>query len=914
MPTMLNSPGRARRATLALLAGLTAVLGACADGDGVVAPGADQPARVAVAATVAASSAAVSEVRVTTRYRLIGGSTAQLDVQTIALTETSSQQVPISLDIAECLRNPNRAPFLAGGTVGADECVVELELQLLLDGVVADVQVVGPLSLRPGQTSTVSEPVALSDIAEIRITAPPANVVAPGQPLRVQVGSTMALTAQVLNSTQQPVTGRTPRWISSAPTVATVSAAGVVTAVAPGTARIAAELGTRQTAVDIRVVPPPQVLSVVAAGFTGAGTVTSAPAGINCAISGTQSTGACTFTFPGDIQAVLTATPAPGTELVGWSGDCAGSQGQNCTVDMSQPRTAGVVFRALRALTVTAAGTGTGNVVSNNGGISCQAAVGVTAGTCSVNFVEGAVVTLTATPTGISSFGGWTGDCSAAGNSTTCTVTMSQARNVTARFNAPVTVTLSGLGAGTGSVVSTPGGISCQLAGSGLLGQCSANFPEGTQLTLTANATGSSTFQGWTGPCASSTGLTCTFTVTPGASAVGVRFEPPFPLIVTLTGSGNGQVLSTPSSIICVRSNNSNSGNCSTTFVAGAVVTLRAETGSLSTFGGWTGPCSGTGDCIVTMSEARNVGAIFTRVQVPISFILNGPGSGSLALNGQTICTLAPGQSQQLCSAQADLGSTATLTASPNNNATVQYSGVCNTLALSCQFLVGANASVALTFGPPGNVVSVTAAAGATGSGSVVTTIGGIDCSMSATVVSGSCQVIAAGGSTLFLSAFADQATSIFDGWGGACGPFGLSESCTLTPAGNVDVTARFTLGVPVSIAITGDSDGEVVLESGTRTVVCVRPSSVPATTTTCTIAVRPGESVTFSANSFYSSTFTGFSSPCSGSPNDLTCTLANVQSPFTISTAFDFNPLSAPTLKAAPRTPPPTRRRPAGE
>jgi hypothetical protein len=65
-------------------------------------------------------------------------------------------------------------------------------------------------------------------------------------------------------------------------------------------------------------------------------------------------------------------------------------------------------------------------------------------------------------------------------------------------------VTLSFTGKGTGTVVSTPIGLSC--ASSAVT--CSANFPTGTPLTLSATPTGTSTFGGWLG-CNSATGQTC---------------------------------------------------------------------------------------------------------------------------------------------------------------------------------------------------------------------------------------------------------------------------------------------------------------------------------------------------------------------------------------------------------------------
>ncbi|HEX7244260.1 MAG TPA: PQQ-dependent sugar dehydrogenase [Solirubrobacterales bacterium] len=71
-------------------------------------------------------------------------------------------------------------------------------------------------------------------------------------------------------------------------------------------------------------------------------------------------------------------------------------------------------------------GTGTGTVTSSPAGISCG-------GTCSFEFAEGKEVTLTATPEGGSTFAGWSG--SGCSGTSTCKVTMSAAKEVTATFN-----------------------------------------------------------------------------------------------------------------------------------------------------------------------------------------------------------------------------------------------------------------------------------------------------------------------------------------------------------------------------------------------------------------------------------------------------------------------------------------------
>ena len=81
-------------------------------------------------------------------------------------------------------------------------------------------------------------------------------------------------------------------------------------------------------------------------------------------------------------------------------------------------------------LTVTLAGDGAGSVTSDPAGIDCPE-------DCSEDYDDGTLVTLAATPEPGSLFSGWSGDCS--GES--CTVTMDQARSVTATFDLEPTPT-----------------------------------------------------------------------------------------------------------------------------------------------------------------------------------------------------------------------------------------------------------------------------------------------------------------------------------------------------------------------------------------------------------------------------------------------------------------------------------------
>ena len=88
------------------------------------------------------------------------------------------------------------------------------------------------------------------------------------------------------------------------------------------------------------------------------------------------------------------------------------------------------------AVTVTKAGTGSGTVTSSPAGIDCGAA-------CAAEFAVGSSVTLTAASASGSSFSGWSGAC--AGTVSTCTVTVGQARSVTAGFAAAPATLATGL-------------------------------------------------------------------------------------------------------------------------------------------------------------------------------------------------------------------------------------------------------------------------------------------------------------------------------------------------------------------------------------------------------------------------------------------------------------------------------------
>ena len=136
---------------------------------------------------------------------------------------------------------------------------------------------------------------------------------------------------------------------------------------------------------------------------------------------------------------------------------------------------------------------------------------------------------------------------------------------------------------------------------------CSASYSSGTVVTLTATAGSGQTFTGWSGSGCSGTG-TCSVTMS-AAESVTATFTGSSSYTLSVTTTGSGSVSSSPSGIA---SCSATGGTCSASFSSGTVVTL-TETASASyyPFQSWSGSCSGSGACSVTMSAAEAVGAEF---------------------------------------------------------------------------------------------------------------------------------------------------------------------------------------------------------------------------------------------------------------------------------------------------------------
>ncbi|HXZ12499.1 MAG TPA: choice-of-anchor L domain-containing protein [Candidatus Sulfotelmatobacter sp.] len=271
---------------------------------------------------------------------------------------------------------------------------------------------------------------------------------------------------------------------------------------------------------------------VLAGGVSAAGIVTITNNGLDdLLVSAVQITGAQNADFQISSDSCfnsLTNTPIP----VAPGGVCllevflnppaaaaTGGVAATLTFDTNDP--SNLVFNSALAgtvvgppgvqLTVTAPATGSGTISATPPGVVSGNLTPISCpGTCVTDYSAGEQVTLFATPgigftlTGWTLSGGASGTCPVA---LTCTVTMNSTGTVAATF-ASATITVSGLGNGSGTITDNFSVISCSYNGSTTSGTCSAqasSYPAGTEsIILTAATSGTianSTFAGWLGLC-----------------------------------------------------------------------------------------------------------------------------------------------------------------------------------------------------------------------------------------------------------------------------------------------------------------------------------------------------------------------------------------------------------------------------
>ena len=495
---------------------------------------------------------------------------------------------------------------------------------------------------------------------------------------------------------------------------------------------------------------------------SGLGTVTSQPAGINCGTT-------CSATYDQGTVVALIATSDPGSTFSGWSGapDCTDGE-----VTMTAARRCTATFDTssapTRRLTVGRAGTGSGTVTSNPGGINCG-------GDCSQDYAEGTTVALNTSTTAGSTFTGWSGDPDCSDGQ----VTMNGVRNCTATFNLSEvtthTLTMTLAGSGGGTATSSPIGIDCG-------GDCMEDFQEGSIVSLIADPDAGSTFAGWSGAgCASGT-VTMN---APRVCTATFNLIPPGELAVTVTGTGFGTVTSSPKGITCDK--DSDPDDCSEEYSVGTIVTLTADPGDNSTFGGWTGDDDCT-DGSVTMDAAHGCTATFTQITHTLTVVPAGSGVGFVTDNFSGINCGGD------CTGDYPQGTVVTLTATPAAGSRFGgWSGDCTGMASTTNVTMNAaKSSCIATFTQQ---FTLTAEQVGSSVGNITSDLGAIDCGSD-------CSELYDDGTPVTLTAPAAAMGWTFDGWSNGCSGAALvtnvtvdaAKTCTATYT--LDPVAQFTLTV----------------------------------------------------------------------------------------------------------------------
>ncbi len=244
--------------------------------------------------------------------------------------------------------------------------------------------------------------------------------------------------------------------------------------------------------------PPSYRVNVAAAGE---GSVVSAPAGLDCGTS-------CGASFPSGSVLALTAQPVQGATFVRWSGGCTGTD-PVCRLTVSRGIAVTASFSGAGGVPFALASTGPGTIRGSSGGLACGTA-------CTAVLPRGTRVTLTARPAAQARFVRWESGCTGTGQ--TCSLTLSEAQAVTARFvERQATQSLAVTTSGRGRVTSSPAGIDCGRT-------CVAPIATGTTVTLTASPAPRNGFVRWTGACAG-TGPECRVRMS-GPRAVTALFAP----------------------------------------------------------------------------------------------------------------------------------------------------------------------------------------------------------------------------------------------------------------------------------------------------------------------------------------------------------------------------------------------------
>jgi hypothetical protein len=245
-------------------------------------------------------------------------------------------------------------------------------------------------------------------------------------------------------------------------------------------------------------------------------------------------------------------------------------------------------------------------------------------------------------------------------------------------------------------------------------------------------------------------------------------------LAVIRQGDGGGTVTSAPVGVNCP-------DTCAAPFVSDSQVTLTATPAADSLFTGWTGCDSVSGaTCIVTMTNARSVNAIFMLKRFALTMTRTGTGTGTVTSSPAGInCGTA-------CASDFVINTTVTLTAAPGADSL--FSGW-----TGCDSVSGATCTVTMANARSVNAVfmlklfTLTVTKTGIGKGTVTSSPAGISCGTD-------CAHDFVINTTVTLTA-TPALLNVFNGWTGCDAVNG--NVCTVQITAAKAVSANF-LGVPL--------------------------------------------------------------------------------------------------------------------
>ena len=268
--------------------------------------------------------------------------------------------------------------------------------------------------------------------------------------------------------------------------------------------------------------------------------------------------------YPAGTVVAVTATPAAGYTFTSWSGACTGAG--TCSVTMDADKTVTANFTQITYNLTTA--------VSPTGGGTIDPAAGPHI------YASGAVVNVTATPATGYTFTSWSGACTGAG---ACAVTMDADKTVTANFTLisyNLTTAVSPAGGGT-----TDPAVGVHA------------YTYGTVVAVTATPAAGYAFSSWSGAC---TGAgACAVTMDADKTVTANFTQITYILTVAVSPAGGGTTNPTVGPH---------------TYAYATVVNVTATPAAGYVFTSWTGACTGTGACAVTMDADKTVTANFTQI------------------------------------------------------------------------------------------------------------------------------------------------------------------------------------------------------------------------------------------------------------------------------------------------------------